>query len=204
MPKKLRISPRKTPKQSRSKGLVDTIVTAATRILTSEGYEQATTNKVAEKAGVSIGSLYQYFPSKEALIAAVLDRAIERHTRKIEAEIARIKDRSLDEAVRLIVEAAFDLYSGNRGFFRVMFVQAPRLERVQNILRARKHIAKLLTTMLSERGIRPPRPELALFVLINAVVGVLQMAVYDPPAEASRAEIVRELTRLVLGYVKAL
>ena len=52
---------------------------ATARILIKEGYDQASTNKIAAVAGVSIGSLYQYFPSKEALVAAV----IERHTQEL-------------------------------------------------------------------------------------------------------------------------
>jgi AcrR family transcriptional regulator len=66
MPTKPSVNPRKQPKQDRSQATVQAILTATTHILTEDGYDQLTTNRVAERAGVSIGSLYQYFPNKEA------------------------------------------------------------------------------------------------------------------------------------------
>ena len=69
-------SPRKSATQERSRATVDALLSATARVLVKEGYDRASTNKVAEAAGVSIGSLYQYFPSKEALVSAVIQRHI--------------------------------------------------------------------------------------------------------------------------------
>ena len=74
MAQKLQINPRKLASQERSRATVDALLEATTRVLLKEGYDRASTNRIAEVAGVSIGSLYQYFPSKEALVAAVIDR----------------------------------------------------------------------------------------------------------------------------------
>ena len=74
MAQKLQTNPRKSASQERSRATVDVLLEATTRILVKEGYDRASTNRIAELAGVSIGSLYQYFPSKEALVAAVIDR----------------------------------------------------------------------------------------------------------------------------------
>ena len=76
MPKRPATKARKNASQERSRATVDTLLAATARVLVKEGYDHASTNKIADAAGVSIGSLYQYFPSKEALVAAV----IERHT----------------------------------------------------------------------------------------------------------------------------
>jgi len=73
------VSLRKEPSQRRSKELVDIIVKATTRVLLKDGYEGCTTNRVAEVAGVSIGSVYQYFPNKESLVV----RVMERHQQKL-------------------------------------------------------------------------------------------------------------------------
>jgi AcrR family transcriptional regulator len=70
------VNPRKNPKQERSQTLVGAVLEASARILDLNGYARLTTNKVAELAGVSIGSLYQYFPGKDALMAAVLERHV--------------------------------------------------------------------------------------------------------------------------------
>src|SRR4029450_12583732 len=74
MGRKLQTNPRKSASQERSRLTVNTILEATTRVLLKEGYDRASTNKIAAVAGVSIGSLYQYFPSKEALVAAVIYR----------------------------------------------------------------------------------------------------------------------------------
>ena len=68
------VQPRKKPAQARSRATVEAILEAATRILRDQGLAGLTTNRVAERAGVSVGSLYQYFPGKEALLAALIER----------------------------------------------------------------------------------------------------------------------------------
>ena len=73
MASKVRVNPRKSASQERSRLTVQAILDATARILVREGFDKASTNRIAEVAGVSIGSLYQYFPSKEAIVAA-LDR----------------------------------------------------------------------------------------------------------------------------------
>src|SRR5258708_22186871 len=73
MARKPQTNPRKSASQERSRLTVDALLEATTRVLIKEGYDRASTNRIAEVAGVSIGSLYQYFPSKEALVAAVFD-----------------------------------------------------------------------------------------------------------------------------------
>ena len=71
---KRRLLPRKVPTQQRAKETVDAILAAAAHVLAKEGYEGLNTNRVAERAGVSVGSLYQYFPGKEALVLALLEQ----------------------------------------------------------------------------------------------------------------------------------
>lgn len=88
------LRPRKQPSQGRSKVTVTAIFEAATRIFVEQGYGKMTTNAVAELAGVSIGSLYQYFPNKEALICAVY----ERHHARMRESIAGEMNKPLDVA----------------------------------------------------------------------------------------------------------
>src|SRR5262250_1602249 len=77
MSARLRTNLRKSASQQRSRATVDALLEATARILIKEGYDRASTNRIAHVAGVSIGSLYQYFPSKEALVAALIDRHVE-------------------------------------------------------------------------------------------------------------------------------
>lgn len=89
--------PRKIPRQARSRATVEVILDSAALLLVDEGYEQTTTNRIAERAGVSIGSLYQYFPNREAVVAAVAHR--------LQTSISGPLWRALSE------ERAHDLYS---------------------------------------------------------------------------------------------
>ena len=86
MASRLATKPRKDASQERSRATVDALVEATARILVRDGFDNASTNRIAEVAGVSVGSLYQYFPSKEALVAAV----IERHQREIMQTVQKI------------------------------------------------------------------------------------------------------------------
>src|ERR1700704_3271428 len=76
MQRQPRTTPRKRPRQHRSKATVDAILEATARVLIKHGFDGLTTNAAAAAAGVSIGSLYQYFPNKEALVAALLEQHI--------------------------------------------------------------------------------------------------------------------------------
>jgi AcrR family transcriptional regulator len=66
--------PRKTPVQARAKVTWNVILDAAAQVLLKRGYEKATTDRIAERAGVSIGSVFEYFPNKESIFAALMLR----------------------------------------------------------------------------------------------------------------------------------
>src|SRR6185437_15341352 len=103
MSPKLCTVPRKLPRQDRSRATVDAILEAAARVLVKEGFERTTTNRVAEAAGVSVGSLYQYFPSKEALVAALVDRHNEEMRAEVLAALERVRTLPLEQAARAMV-----------------------------------------------------------------------------------------------------
>src|SRR6201995_3271721 len=103
--------PRKFASQDRSRALVDALVEATTRILVKEGFDKASTNRIADTAGVSVGSLYQYFPSKEALVAAVVEQHIEHMSEALEAEMMALAHASLAVAVRRMVTLMLDAHA---------------------------------------------------------------------------------------------
>ena len=106
------LNPRKLPRQARSRALVDAILDAAARILEEQGREALNTNLVADKAGVSIGSLYQYFPNRDAIIAAVA----ERHGHRVHHCVADLNlkaETSLENAVGRITHSLFSAHALN-------------------------------------------------------------------------------------------
>src|ERR1700704_3667811 len=98
--------PRKNASQERSRATVDALVEATARILVREGFDKASTNRIAEVAGVSVGSLYQYFPSKEALVAALIDRHNQEVMHAVQGELAEAVNLPIEQAVRKLVSAA--------------------------------------------------------------------------------------------------
>ena len=117
---------RKQPTQARSKATVVAIVEAAARILSDQGWAGFTTNKVAEAAGVSIGSYYQYFPDKHSLVEAILDRHFDdcRWVMKNALE----GEKSLSLFVEELIDGIIAIHSVNSGLHRVLLDEAPRSE----------------------------------------------------------------------------
>src|SRR5258707_3573352 len=103
LPARFRTTPGKWPPEEGGRTTIEAILPATARVLVKEGFDRASTNRIAEAAGVSIGSLYQYFPSKEALVAALVERHIESMSAALEAEMAAVADSPLDVALRRMV-----------------------------------------------------------------------------------------------------
>lgn len=99
------LKPRKTPSQSRSRVTVDAIFEATIQVLLSQGMVGLTTTGVAERAGVSVGSMYQYFPNKQALVYALNDRFLTRLADRVEETCARMLGRPIAEATDALIDA---------------------------------------------------------------------------------------------------
>src|SRR5260370_33139247 len=113
MARKLQTNPRKLASQERSCSTVDALLEATARILVKEGYDQASTNRIAEVAGVSIGSLYHYFPSKEPLIAAVIDRHTQEVSEVTRNALIKVAARPIEVAAREFVSRAIYAHRAN-------------------------------------------------------------------------------------------
>jgi AcrR family transcriptional regulator len=114
MPRKIAVKPRKRPRQARSRETEAVLLEAAARVLAEQGPAAFNTNRVAERAGVSVGSLYQYYPNK----AALLFRLHELES----ADTGALIDRILGDARRLPRKR---LYAAVRGFFATEAAEAP-------------------------------------------------------------------------------
>ena len=98
---------RRAPRQERSRSTVDAIYEAAARLLDDAGLEGATTARIAHVAGVSIGSLYQYFPKKEALFGALTQRAIAEDLARVREAVDRAREMPLEEGAQEVLRSAF-------------------------------------------------------------------------------------------------
>src|ERR1041384_6382838 len=102
---------RRRPKQLRAHQTVETVLQGAVRVLARDGLDGVTTNRIAEAAGVSIGSLYQYFPDKRAIFLALHDRHVEQIGRLVERTLVAHAASSLEDLVRALLEALIEAHS---------------------------------------------------------------------------------------------
>ncbi|PRC47378.1 TetR/AcrR family transcriptional regulator, partial [Mycobacterium sp. ITM-2017-0098] len=102
---------RRTPRQQRSRETVNTLVEAAAQVFSREGIA-ATTNRIAERAGLSIGTLYQYFPDKFSLLHAVAQRHVRDADRRLTAVFARLRSEAppFEETMRAVLDAVIELH----------------------------------------------------------------------------------------------
>src|SRR5215467_1710487 len=110
MTRRPQTNPRKVASQSRSRLTVEALIEATARILVRDGYDRASTNKIAAMAGVSIGSLYQYFPSKEAVVAAVTERHTQELSQVVLNALLKVSEHPIEIGVRELISAAIDAH----------------------------------------------------------------------------------------------
>jgi len=119
--------------QARAVATVSSILEATAHILVADGYDRLTTNHVAARAGVSIGSLYQYFPSKESLVGELLDRHCEKLHSLFGEVFMRAQSLSPKELVHEVVGAIYRAKLENPELTRVLVEQIPRLGRLARL-----------------------------------------------------------------------
>jgi AcrR family transcriptional regulator len=204
---KSRTNPRKSASQKRSRLTVDTLLQATARVLVKDGYDRASTNRIAHVAGVSIGSLYQYFPSKEALVAAVIDRQTQEVMRLARDALIKVAMQPVEEAIRQLVKLGIDTHRVNPKLHRVLTEQVPRVGRLDNVQAIDRHVHALVRAYLDAHRdeIQVVDVELAAFVCVTTVEALTHAAVIYRPDVLSdeKANIfIDEVTRLVLRYLR--
>jgi AcrR family transcriptional regulator len=204
MPRRPRTTPRKQPRQQRSQATVEAILDATARVLCTTGYDRASTNRVALAAGVSVGSLYQYFPSKEALVAALVERHVAQMTLLVKTKLAEVAAAPLDVAARTMIDAMFAAHAVDPQLHKVLIEQVPRIGRLQDVLDVEREVEAMVAVFLEARrqDVRPTRLTSAAFVLCRVVEAITHAAVLAQLEPARTREVAEELTEMVLRYLR--
>lgn len=199
-------SERKSPKQARSRDLVNAIYEATVRILPKIGSYEITTKKIAEMAGVSIGSLYQYFPNKEALLGSVMDISMKASTEKAYKKFDEIQGKTIEESVALIIDFTLDLFLRERERHSEIFRRAPELGRLPSMLQLRNQVVeRLAREMESHRQGLDKRDYVRVsFIAVNSVMGVIHTMLYDSHQNYTIEELARELKLMLTTYFTAI
>jgi AcrR family transcriptional regulator len=196
---------RKQPLQARAQETVRAIVRAAAQVFATRGYAASTTNHIAERAGVSIGSLYEYFPNKDALLIALMEEHL-REAREILAAAAvdaASAPGGLRGIVRQFVRAMVEFHARDRALHRVLFEETPLPPRI------RRHLADLeqqitervLDYLRAQPGVRRPDLALAAAVVVQTIEGLTHKLVLYGERDAPVEPYIEEMVALVTAYL---
>lgn len=196
------LKPRKQPIQARSRAMVAALVEATARVLVAEGYIAATTNRIADVAGVSIGSLYQYFPSKDALVMAVARRHFDEMTALLEDTAVHAVGRPVPDVIRDFVHGMIAAHAIDPALHRAITEQILHLgfdiiDDVQD--KARALVQAWLS--INQDDILPTDLEQASFLLVTTVESVVHAALLSHPERLQQPEFEAELVALVTRYL---
>jgi len=197
------LSPRKAPRQSRSLATVTAILDATAHILIERGFAAASTNAVAERAGVSVGSLYQYFPNKDALVSALRARHGEQMMAVILRALTKAMDATLTDALTGLVEATVEAHRVDADLHRVLEQQLGDMDmddlHDEYVDVMENRIVALLARHRGE--ITVPDLRLAAFMLMHAAHALIHAVVLQRPRGVSLKSGTHEIVRMLKAYL---
>jgi AcrR family transcriptional regulator len=162
-----------------------------------------TTSRVAEVAGVSVGTLYQYFAHREGILEALQARELERAAALLDRLLKSSEPRSDRELARSVVEGLFDLYKAAPALHRVLAVEGLRVAPPETVLAFDARSVALLKAFLGLAGarLRQTNLEAAAFVIYQAVRASMLAYFLVAPAGVDDRAIITELTELIVRYL---
>jgi AcrR family transcriptional regulator len=200
-----RAQARKKPLQERSRQTVAAILAAAARVFAELGYANTSTNHIADQAGVSIGSLYQYFPSKDAILVALAEEHVENAFAAVLEEVRDKREAPARELLRCLVDALLRAHQKEPRLHRVIFEEAHLLDRSfrQRLEELDDRALRLARDIIEERGdeLAVDDPVMASFVVVHVLEGITHTTVIRHPEVLSHPEFREELFRLLEAYL---
>lgn len=194
---------RNQPRQPRSRATVAVILDAAIRVLDREGFEALTTSRVAEVAGVSVGTLYQYFAHRDAIVTALQDRELERTAALLERVLAGASGLSNQELARSVVHELLRLYRAAPALHRVLAARGLQFSTPERVVAFDARSVAVLKAFLGAAGprIRAANLEAAAFVIYQSVRATMLAYLLESPAGVDDALLSDELTQLIVRYL---
>ena len=195
---------RKQPRQARAQGTVNAILDATVRVLDREGLDAATTTRIAEVAGVSIGSLYQYFAHRDAILSALQDREFDRTLALMQKVFA---DANLDDAPAKTVTAALrglaELYAVSPGLHRVLAIEGLRVAKAEHVHAFDLRVIDLVRHFLSatRAPVQRRNVDAAAFILYQSVRATMLAYLLERPPGLDSERLIEELANFVMAYL---
>ena len=196
--------PRKTPVQARSTVTVEAISEATIQVLLSEGAGRLTTTRVAQRAGVSVGTLYQYYPNKQSLLFAVLENHLDGVIATVEEACARACHKPLAEMVKATVEAFVDAKMERADISVALYLVAVEIGGPALVKRMNQRSRKALEAMLQTASdIKAPPDKLCIEIMLAAMGGAMRSLLEARPSPATVRTTREQLVLLCQSYLNA-
>jgi AcrR family transcriptional regulator len=196
--------PRKMPVQARSTATVEAINEATIQVLLSEGAERLTTTRVAERAGVSVGTLYQYYPNKQSLLFAVLEAHMNKMADAVEGACKRTRGKPTAEVVQEVVEAFVDAKMERTDISTALYRIAAEIDGPAVVRRAFERSLKALEAALKttpDGALRHDR--FAMQMMFGAMAGTTKSVLEQEPPAAMVRNLRHHLVLLCQSYLAA-
>ena len=195
-------SRRRRPKQRRARQTVDAILDAVVRVLKREGVSAITTNRIAEIAGVSIGSVYQYFPDKQAIFVALHQRHIEQIDRMVASKLVEHAASSLDDLMRAMIDGMIDAHSADPELYQLLATEVPHRAEGTHDFAVRLHGAFRLALSSRAHELQKGRDiDQLVFIVTHMVESLSHGALFRRPSGLSLTAAKTEVVRAVVAYL---
>lgn len=197
---------RKQPSQERSRQTVAAVLEAAAQVFSSVGYGAATTARIAERAGVSVGSLYQFFSNKEALLVALGERHVERTHARLERALddEALVGAPLQVLIRKLVTAMLELHLEEPALHRLLFQEIPRQPIITRAKQASEQalLARFERLLRGHPEVHVRSPPLAAALAGQVLESLTHWWVLDGPGpDGDRGAFTGEVTTLICAYL---
>ena len=185
--------------------MVETLVEATARSIAERGLVDTTTNHIAAKAGVSVGSLYQYFDSKDALVGALLDRISEQLAQLVDRELTRLMDADPRIATRGLLIAVFDFMERSDRAYLELMRHWQQLRVGRSFAALERHMLEACRQYLMRHHeeLRVRNLPAALFVVITSTLYTVMHYLNQPRAFLKREEVIDSLSDMIAAYVQS-
>jgi len=197
------LKPRKSPVQVRSTATVEALHTATIQVLTRDGLMRCTTTRIAERAGMSVGSLYQYYPNRDALLTAVLELHLNNITACVEKACQEGMGKPIAESIAILVSAFLQKKFKNPEESKALYSIAAEHDGLRLIVMMRKRIVSAIESMLhSAPDIHIDDPELVAQIVLGVLDGPARAILEELTTPQVEANLSEQLILLLRGYLQ--
>lgn len=199
------LRPRKKPTQQRSQFTVEQVLEAAAHVFERQGYAAGTTNHIAQRAGVSIGTLYQYFPNKDAILVELARRHLLETAEMFSGLLEHVRQErhDLEQSLRHLVNGMVQIHQRQRGLHRVLLEQAPRPASIKQQVRDNEELAVSGVVRLLDQfdEVSVDCPRLAAHVVVQTMHSLTHHFVVTHPDGVAAADFVDQVVLMLERYL---